>query len=177
MVPYHQCEYLTADIVVGDPEFLGLFFDANALERAAREPNGPPSGVVDGRTMFCRSDLRTWVTFKFQAVRRRPSRRDAVRWDADSALFTRDEAAKYLSMSVRTFDRERGRGRIATIQVGARLVRFEKRALDAYKASRSQLPVPSPPVNSPPRRLMTAKATNVDWLRSKLAALKRRPGD
>jgi excisionase family DNA binding protein len=53
-----------------------------------------------------------------------------VRWDADSALFTRHEAAEFLGMSVRTFDRERGR--ITVTKIGARLVRIEKRALDAY---------------------------------------------
>lgn len=38
--------YPSADMVVDDPEFVGLFPDADTLERAAREPNGPPS-VVD----------------------------------------------------------------------------------------------------------------------------------
>lgn len=156
-------------MVVADQEFRDLFADAAALERAAREPDGPPHVELAGRLMFRRDVLRQWVDDQFHAA---TSRIDARGRHSDDRLLTREQAARYLSISVRAFDRLRAD--IPAIIVGARSIRFEKNALDRYMASRQRRPMEPPPVRRAPHRLTINRAPNIDWLQAKLDALKRR---
>ena len=89
----------------------------------------------------------------------------------DDRLLTRSEAAAYLSVSTRHLDRQP----IARIRLG-RLVRYRKVDLDAYLMRCRQEPASglSPMVRVHPRG--KSAWNDGDWLRTKLAELKRRAG-
>jgi len=57
--------------------------------------------------------------------------------DEGGLLFSDDQAAKYLGISTRTYQRLRHEGLIEYVRVSERCVRTEKRALDAHMAARS----------------------------------------
>jgi excisionase family DNA binding protein len=156
-------------MVVDDHEFRGLFIDPAVLESMAREPDGPPHAELGGQLVFRRGDLRQWVDQQFNAPTTNSNSRERR---SDGGLLTREQAARYLSISVRAFDRLRAH--IPAIIVGARSIRFEKSALDRYMASRQNKPVELPPIRRSPLSLKTNRARNIDWLHSKLDALKRR---
>ena len=86
----------------------------------------------------------------------------------DDPLLTRVEAAAYLKVSVRTIDRLR----VPKYQVG-RLIRIRKSDLDDYLSSGARFPAPSPKMLLVSPRT-GSKRKDTDWLRSKLAELKRR---
>jgi excisionase family DNA binding protein len=88
---------------------------------------------------------------------------------APDVLLTRVEAARYLRVSVRTFDRLS----LSRARVG-RLVRVRQSELDAYLLERTVRPPPSPRLDRPAGTIRLRKPVDTAWLQTRLADLKRR---